>query len=258
MVTLMLSGIFLLWVLNPFNIESWLLGSRSSYSGHLLSLVLMSCFVVMVDQWLWYKLCNLKVYTIYHVLLTSITEWLVIISLLTYFYGASNNPYMTEWLLTAKYFLKAILLPYGLALLCAQVYVKKYGQPPHDGLSHIHNMKHVKDENGAVRLILKKSTILYLEAKSNYVQLYYLGASGVESKSIRISLKNISEQFQDMEMVQCHRSFIIRLPAVNCIKKQGRKTVVYLNGAAVSIPVSKSYEANLTKQFKAHKTIYPK
>ena len=91
-----------------------------------------------------------------------------------------------------------------------------------------------------------RSAFLYAESDKNYCELHYLFQGEVKKKLIRISLKNLCEQWEDSpQCVRCHRSFIVNKEHIKAIQGNARSVLISLNHVEMSIPVSRGFDKSL-------------
>ncbi len=104
------------------------------------------------------------------------------------------------------------------------------------------------DENGTAKLALKTENLLFIQASSNYVEVYYL-ENGILSKSLlRNSIKNLEPAFTDTPIIRCHRSFIVNTNNIEIARKTSSGYDLKLNQFSdFAIPVSRSYISEFKK-----------
>lgn len=106
------------------------------------------------------------------------------------------------------------------------------------------------DEKGDLKLIVRPDMLFYLEAADNYVQIHYMNAGKMEKILIRNTLKNIEWHFRDMNLVRCHRSYIVNLDNVKVLKRSdGDVMIDFGNEKIAQIPVSRSYGEKVFEKF---------
>ena len=117
---------------------------------------------------------------------------------------------------------------------------KKEFQVEHkSGIEYLNlNGKNQKDG-----LIVAKNSILYAKSVENYVQLFYLGDSGVESKIFRSTLAEFVEQAGFM--VQTHRSYLLNPLQPFLLKGNSQKSELIHETLGEPIPVSRSHYAKV-------------
>lgn len=111
----------------------------------------------------------------------------------------------------------------------------------------------VRDENGILRITLKSSDLIYLEASDNYVVIHYQAGEKVKSYLIRNTLKRLESELEGFMLARCHRSFMVNIPRVKMMKRE--KGVFHLwmdDSGSISIPVSRSYAPQMAKLFESN------
>ena len=102
-------------------------------------------------------------------------------------------------------------------------------------------MINFKDEKGNIKLTFPLKDIIYLESTDNYVYLHYNTTGGLKKEILRNSLKKLENDFKDLPLKRCHRSYMVNLENLNLIKRSGQKVNIKLNHCLELIPVSRSY-----------------
>lgn len=86
------------------------------------------------------------------------------------------------------------------------------------------------------------SNILYVEAMANYADIWYLDQDTPTHKILRITLKQIKGELDDIPyMAQCHRAFIVNLNFVVTMTNRNNGYQLQLFGINKQIPVSRTY-----------------
>lgn len=106
------------------------------------------------------------------------------------------------------------------------------------------------DEKGKLRLSIKQSTILYLEADDNYVKIHYIDKGKSGTSMLRNKLKAMEEKLSQYGFARCHRSYMVNLQKVNIISRD--KEGLYISfdeSGSTRIPLSKTYADTVMKRF---------
>lgn len=99
--------------------------------------------------------------------------------------------------------------------------------------------------NDDVTTILR-SAFLYAESDKNYSELHYLFQGEVKKKLIRVSLKNLIDQWKDSpQCIRCHRSFIVNKEQIKSVSGNARSLLINLNHIEKPIPVSRGFDKSL-------------
>ena len=105
-----------------------------------------------------------------------------------------------------------------------------------------------KDVSQKLKLIVSAESILYIEAKENYVDIVYTDSEEMKRYTLRASMKNLENMLQSQGLQRCHRSYFINPKHVKILRKDPRGYVFadLDNASCPSIPVSKSYYDQLS------------
>ncbi|WP_200464549.1 LytR/AlgR family response regulator transcription factor [Carboxylicivirga marina] len=107
-----------------------------------------------------------------------------------------------------------------------------------------------KDEKGTMRLSLKIDDLLYLQGADNYVTIYYSDHQKHEKFLLRNTLKQLESSLKPMEVVRCHRSYMVNFQKVKLIELTKEGLRIKLNTQPViEIPVSKTYSDTVFQFF---------
>lgn len=108
------------------------------------------------------------------------------------------------------------------------------------------------DERKILRLSVMKSNVLYVEAADNYVCIFYKKKSGVARFMLRNTLKALESYLADVDIVRCHRSYMVNLEYVSVIRRQSGGIYLELSIPEVpDIPLSHKYRDKVDAWFKS-------
>jgi hypothetical protein len=147
-----------------------------------------------------------------------------------------------------------LLLPYSISWLYFSWIDKNRQLEKLSSASEIvHEAKEMlpfKDEKGVMRISVKTSDLLYLQAADNYVTIFYIHQQKQAKYMLRTSLKQIESELGYSPFIRCHRSYMVNFEKVKIIRreKDGLKLELEAPGL-VEIPVSKSYMEEVFKAF---------
>lgn len=97
-------------------------------------------------------------------------------------------------------------------------------------------------DTGKEKLSLHPDQLVYVESVGNYVDVHWLNLNAPQKTVLRNTLKEVEAVLREYpQFFRCHRAFIVNLKAVNCTEGNARGYQLTLTGAAVGIPVSRSY-----------------
>ncbi|MCQ2146547.1 MAG: LytTR family transcriptional regulator [Bacteroidales bacterium] len=119
-----------------------------------------------------------------------------------------------------------------------------------------------QDENKRVKLVIATSAVLFISARENYVQIYYMDGERIKDYVLRTSMKGIEELITKHGLVRSHRSYFVNPTHIEVLRKDregqtvalldvpayaaGTSTGINTSEGSVSIPVSKRYADALT------------
>lgn len=106
------------------------------------------------------------------------------------------------------------------------------------------------DEKGTMRLTLKLDDLLYLKGADNYVTIYYVDHQKQEKFLLRNTLKQLEEYLKEMDIVRCHRSYMVNFQKVKLIERSKDGLRIKLDILPpIEIPISKTYSSEVFMQF---------
>ncbi len=102
---------------------------------------------------------------------------------------------------------------------------------------------HIQEESvKASPIVMQLSEFLYAQSEGNYVTIYHLEDSALVHKLIRLSLKQLEIQLENLSQIKrCHRSYLINMQHITSIEGNARSLTLQLDKVATSIPVSRSF-----------------
>ena len=104
------------------------------------------------------------------------------------------------------------------------------------------NLISIRDSRGILKLSVAKENLLYIESADNYICIWYQKGEVLKKKLLRITMKEISEQLADTNIVRCHRSYLINLDLVKVMRREKENMFLELGVPNVKeIPISKTY-----------------
>lgn len=152
-----------------------------------------------------------------------------------------------EYLLTLKYTLMTLVLPYMIALLLLHVerQVKVVNELNLQvrktvGLDAIT----IFDENGKVAANIPVKNILYFKSDDNYIHVYYRDGDSVKKELIRTNLKKLEQELNFPFLIRIHRSYMINSQNLKSTIKTPKGYLVKLEGSTDEpLPVSATYQS---------------
>jgi len=85
--------------------------------------------------------------------------------------------------------------------------------------------------------------LLFIKSEDNYCNIFYLEDNLVKKELLRVSLKSILLQNNDLKnLIKCHRSYIVNRDKIHQIKGNARAYSIYFKDCDTFIPVSRSFD----------------
>lgn len=144
-----------------------------------------------------------------------------------------------------------LLIPYAMSLLYISWREKKMSLD--DLLKQLRSKPQFisfKDENGVLRFTIKAGDLIYISASDNYVEIHYKSGSKLKKYLLRNTLKRMEDQFQELPLLRCHRSYMVNLDQVRMFKREKGQMSLWMDDEGeLTIPVSRSYAKSVTEIF---------
>ena len=91
-------------------------------------------------------------------------------------------------------------------------------------------------------IVMQLTEFVYAQSEGNYITIYYLNNNTLMHKLIRLSLKQLEIQLENLSQIKrCHRSYLINMQHITSIDGNARSLSIQLANVATSIPVSRSF-----------------
>ena len=91
-------------------------------------------------------------------------------------------------------------------------------------------------------IVMQLTEFVYAQSEGNYITIYYLDDRTLMHKLIRLSLKQLEIQFENLSQIKrCHRSYLINAQHITSINGNARSLTIKLDKVATPIPVSRSF-----------------
>ena len=98
-------------------------------------------------------------------------------------------------------------------------------------------------ENNKEYITFNLDNLVYITSQGNYASFYLNEEKGIEEKTIRNTLINISEELKEKtNIIRCHKSYIINSKFMNTIYGNARGYYLESNIINKKIPVSRSFK----------------
>lgn len=100
----------------------------------------------------------------------------------------------------------------------------------------------IRDSRGVLQLSVAKENLIYIESADNYICIWYIKNEQLKKQLMRITMKDISEQLADTNIVRCHRSYMVNLDLVKVMRREKENLFLEFGVPNVKeIPISKTY-----------------
>jgi len=93
---------------------------------------------------------------------------------------------------------------------------------------------------------LNLSQLYYIAAEDNYSRIFLLKKQALREKLLRITLKGIEQQIEDLDIIRCHRSYMINLAMPFEVRGDSSGYFLTSNDFPAKIPVSRSKGKQVT------------
>lgn len=214
-------------------------------------LTISSCIVllaVIVARLLYYFLPMKMNYALY-------SFWCLVEIIFTSFFVAlyvwlvrhQPMPYFEAFATSFKYLSLTLVIPYTILALSLRLYEVNNSSNEDEGNS-ILRMRFYDDRHN-LKIVLTPSSVLYITAEENYVNIYYTENDKLRNYVLRSSMKAIDELCQDNGLIRCHRSYFVNPSHIKVLRKD-KEGVVYAeldSQESIHIPVTKRYYDRLSE-----------
>jgi DNA-binding LytR/AlgR family response regulator len=242
-------GCLFLNIFHPFNINLWFNNVRTPL------FVILTFFSTAGMAAL--ALSQLAIRSIFNVTLTtraSFLGWLVIEFLIISIAIHIVNIILLqmsffdvhEYLVTLKYTLMALVLPYFFAIVLLHVKEQvsvveeltiKARKPTVTG-----NVT-INDENGKAVVHMPARNILYFKSEDNYIFLYYKDDNELKKELIRTNLKKLEQDLGIQNFIRIHRSYMINIENLVAVSRTAQGYRVRMEaGSDQILAVSAKYQ----------------
>ena len=250
-------------IFTPFGARDWTKDmSMDKFVLYTIIIVAIGLGVLVVSRIIMYKLRNKITFYYWIYIFWLFGEILAISFFCTLFAWLINhlkNDYFQIFPYTFLYTTCILFLPYTISWLYLELKEKNIALESiksHKGKNAIKNIEEEKnqinftDDKGNLKLSVSIENLFYIEAADNYVKICYINKEKVSHFILRNSLKNIEESFSDINLVRCHRSYIINRTKVKVMRRDKEGLFVELDSKSTpDIPVSKTYSKQVIDLF---------
>lgn len=100
----------------------------------------------------------------------------------------------------------------------------------------------LKGDTSKDYLELEIGQLLFAQAEGNYSTIHYQENGVLQTKLLRVSLKNLASQLeQNPSILRCHRSFIINKNNITHLSGNARSCNIHFLNSTLTVPVSRSF-----------------
>lgn len=144
--------------------------------------------------------------------------------------------------LCTQYSFLVLLFPYfGITIVCALVGKRESNFAEQKGLIRF------SDTSRQVKAVLDNKSILYIEAKDNYVIIYYLDNGKVKNYQLRNTMNAIAPLVEPYNIFRCQRSYYVNLSHINALRKDPNEMIsAELDADNIVVPVSRKLYRELS------------
>ena len=236
-------------VYNPLDVSSFFINTSIGSLVSIKSAGIIGSLVIAFTQLVLRPIFNIRTFTRLSFLSWIVLEFILLSSVMYYFYGERGRPFMDEFGVVARMTLTLAIIPYSFACLFLNIIQRSRKvdenarmQEPHEE-NQFAQLLTLKDQNGKVMLTLKTKDLVYLKSEDNYIQVAYLHDDQIRKKLIRNNLKTIEHELQPKEFLRIHRSYMINLRNIDNVKRDRSRLHVQMSHLPGELfPVSSSYK----------------
>ncbi|GAK89214.1 hypothetical protein JCM19297_3738 [Nonlabens ulvanivorans] len=115
-------------------------------------------------------------------------------------------------------------------------------QLPTEAVVDTNSIKIQEESVKELPIVMPLSEFVYAQSEGNYITIYYLDDNTLMHKLIRLSLKQLEIQLENLSQIKrCHRSYLINMQHITSIDGNARSLTIQLDKITTSIPVSRSF-----------------
>jgi len=254
------TAIFALVFINvyaPFGVNTWFSVTKIELFLYSSLVILTGMLVVVVSRVIMYLFCRISLinYWQYAVwVLIEILSMAFVYSIFVKFILVDSRDFIDIWSVSIKNTSLVLIIPYVLLWMYFSWRDKneRLGQINENDIPHTNTKVMIPfyDEKGTMRISIKQDDLVYLSAADNYVTLHYIDGSKVSKMLIRNSMKFFANEFKDLNIIRCHRSYMVNFNKVKMIRKERDGLHIDLDSdPGISLPVSKKYSDEVMDAF---------
>lgn len=225
-------------VYRPFGSEEMLDMGRSLFffnTAIMMCIVLVTTIVTRLVYYLLYKFVNHTWWEFSGFCMLEMVIITYFLALYLFLMRHDGRIYFEYVGLCTQYSFLVLLFPYfGITIVCALVGKRESNLAEQKGLIRFSDTSH------QVKAVLDNKSILYIEAKDNYVIIYYLDNGKVKNYQLRNTMNAIAPLVEPYNIFRCQRSYYVNLSHINALRKDPNDMIsAELDAENIVVPVSR-------------------
>lgn len=244
-------------IYKPFGSGNWMENTSQVYFFLYSSVIVLIGFVVIalsrIVMYFWHQrqaivYIQYLIWILFEVIFMSIFFTIIVLAI---------RPEVNAWLTFKDSFYNTVLilvLPYFICHIFLSMSERNKELEERDRIKPLDSsvrMIDFYDERETLRLSVMKSKVIYVEAADNYVYIFYKKQSGVTRFMLRNRLKAMEKYLADVDIVRCHRSYMVNLEYVSVIRREPGGIYLELSIPEVpDIPLSQTYRDKVDAWFR--------
>ncbi len=233
-------------VYRPFGFYDFYDVGGESPTHHLVMLTLIMFGVLTLTRFLFAILYKYSLFLWWHYVIwcfgeATVTALFFGLYTTLYYARAGGIPYFNSVSYCLQVVTLTLVYPYLFSILLRIIANKTYDLENKD-LAKEDSMVKFYDEHKRLKLTVASSSIIYVSAEANYIDIHYIEMDKVRSFLLRNSMKSI-ENTPGTGLVRCHRSYFVNPKYIRVLSrdKEGIISVEFTLDSIGRIPVSKQY-----------------
>lgn len=227
-------------IYRPFNLSELLQLGRFSFA---VNLTLIACvlFGAMLVMRTLFHVVRRKIdrLTYYFWCLLEITVSALFVALYVWLMARCVDPYFVVVARVYGWLFPILIFPYvitAMALFLVDRYRLPLQEPEEDQKMRFY------DERKNLKLVVTATSVLYIAAKENYVQVVYLDGERVRDYLVRASMRSIEALCEQNGLKRCHRSYYLNPRHIKTLRREKEGVIVAeLDVSGQEVPVTKRY-----------------
>lgn len=257
----LLGAIALIIAYRPQVVLRGLIVNSNQSLFYIISLIILGFITLITSRVLFYKTNQRKTLTFKNFCTWIILEIVSIILVLSVLAWSINEPNTRSFSMilerTTISVFSVLFIPYLVSWLYFSLKEKEkelkevLAESADAPLEEVKGLVNFADEKGVLRLSLRAEDLLYLKSADNYVYIYYLNNQNeIVNYLLRNTLKNIEEKISNINLIRCHRFYMVNSRNVKLLRKAKDGLLLELDTQMpCEIPVSKTYLSAVSEFF---------